>query len=173
MKFYDKDLIKIVSNESGLSAEYIEEKEQNIQSDLLSSFNVQYYNNLSNDDSLFLAESKAIEEIADKGNCVIVGRCANYILKNRKNVISIFLYSSDKGKVARAVEYYGLKEKTALKTINKINKARDKHYKHYTNMEWKDLRQYDFSINVDEFGIEKTVENLIEMINKLVNSIRK
>ena len=173
LKFYDKDLIKIVSNESGLSAEYIEEKEQKIQSNLLSSFNVQYYNNLSNDDSLFLAESKAIEEIADKGNCVIIGRCANYILRDRKNVISIFLYSSDKGKVARAVEYYGLKEKSALRKINKINKARDKHYKHYTNMEWKDLRQYDISVNVDEFGIEKTVENLIEMINKLVNSIRK
>ena len=65
--FYDKDLIKIISDESGLSATYIEQNEQNIHGNLLSSFNTQYYDNLSNDDNLFIAESKAIKEIADKG----------------------------------------------------------------------------------------------------------
>ncbi len=166
IKLYDKNLITMVSNESGLSASYIEEKEQNRTETLLANFNSQYYNNLTNDDTLFIAESNAIKEIASKESCVIVGRCADYVLKDEENVFKIFVYSDDEGKVKRAVTYYGLDEKTALKEIHKINKARQKHYNHYTGMEWKDLEHYDFSINVDKFGIEKTVEIIQEMINK-------
>lgn len=166
IKLHDKDLIMMVSNESGLSASYIEEKEQNITGTLLANFNSQYYNNLTNDDNLFIAESNAIKEIAKKGSCVIVGRCADYILKDQENVFKIFVYSDDEKKVERAVKYYGLDEKNALKEINKINKAREKHYNHYTGAEWKDLEHYDFSINVDKFGIEKTVEIIEKMINE-------
>ena len=164
IKFYDKELIKIVSNESGLSAEYIEENEQNIHGNLLSSFNTQYYNNLSNDDNLFIAESKAIKEIAENGSCVIVGRCANNILKDNPNVINIFLYSDDENKIKRVVKYYGLNEKNALKEINRINKNREKHYNYYTHEKWRDINNYDLSINVDKLGVEKTTEILVEFI---------
>ncbi len=164
IRFYDKDLIEIVSNESGLSAAYIEENEQNIHGNLLSSFNTQYYNNLSNDDNLFIAESKAIKEIADKESCVIVGRCSNHILKNYKNIINVFLYSDEKSKIERAEKYYGLNEKNALKEINKINRAREKHYNYYTGKQWRDLDNYDFAINVDKFGVEKTAEILEELV---------
>lgn len=160
IKLYDKNLIEVVSNESGLSAEYIEENEQNIHGNLLSSFNTQYYNNLSNDDNLFIAESKAIKDIASKGSCVIVGRCSNYILRDNKNVINVFLYSNDENKVKRAVKYYGLDEKDALKEINKINKNREKHYNYYTQRKWKDLDNYDIAINVDTYGVEKTAQIL-------------
>lgn len=161
LRFYDKDLINIISDESGLSATYIEQNEQNIHGNLLSSFNTQYYNNLSNDDNLFIAESKAIKEIADKGSCVIVGRCSNYILRDNANVVNIFLYSNDESKVKRAVKYYGLEEKNALKEINRINKNREKHYHYYTHENWRDINNYDLSINVDKMGVEKTAE-LIE-----------
>ena len=164
IKFYDKDLINIISNESGLSASYIEKNEQNKHVSLLSSFNSQYYNNLSNDDNLFIAESKAVKNIAEKGSCVIIGRCSNYILKDNKDMISIFLYSDDESKVKRAVKYYGLNEKTALKEINKINKAREKHFNYYTNKNWRDLTNYDFAINVDTYGVEKTADLLAELI---------
>lgn len=166
IKLYDKDLIMMVSNESGLSASYIEEKEQSIAGTLLANFNSQYYNNLTNDDNLFIAESNAIKEIAKRESCVIVGRCADYVLKDEDYVFKIFVYSDDEGKVQRAIKYYGLEEKNALKEINKINKAREKHYNHYTGAEWKDLEHYDFTINVDKFGIEKTVEIIEEMINE-------
>lgn len=164
IKLYDKDLIMMVSNESGLSASYIEEKEQSITDKLLSNFNSQYYNNLTNDDNLFIAETNAIKEIAKKGSCVIIGRCADYILKEQENVFKIFLYSDEEGKVKRAVNYYGLEEKNALKEINKINKARENHYNHYTGQMWKDLDNYDFSINVDKFGIEETVKTIEKMV---------
>lgn len=164
--FYDKDLIEIVSNESGLSAEYIESNEQNIHGNLLSSFNTQYFDNLSNDDNLFIAESKSIKEVSKRGSCVIVGRCSNYILRDKKNVINLFLYSDDKNKVKRAVKYYGLKKETALKEINKVNKNREKHYNYYTHQEWKDFSNYDLAINVDKLGVEKTAELLANFVEK-------
>lgn len=174
LRFYDKDLIKIISNESGLSAKYIEENEQNIHGNLLSSFNAQYYDNLSNDDNLFIAESSAIQEIAQKGGCVIVGRCANYILRENKNVINIFLYSDDENKVRRAVKYYDLEEKKALKEINRINKNREKHYHYYTHESWKDISNYDLSINVDKLGAEKTAEFITEFVkNKKMELAQK
>ena len=110
----EKKRINQIAKETGLSEEYIEENEQTINGKLLANFNSQYYNNLSNDDNLFIAESNAIKEIASKGSCIIVGRCADYILKNNDNVFSVFLYNSDESKVNRAVKYYGLNEKYAL-----------------------------------------------------------
>lgn len=164
IKLYDKNLITMVSNESGLSASYIEENEQTIGGMLLANFNSQYYNNMTNDDNLFIAESNAIKEIATKGSCIIIGRCADYILKNNENVFSIFLYNSDEEKVKRAVKYYGLEEKSALKEINKINKARENHYKYYTNKNWKDFSNYDLAINVDKFGVEETAKMIKEIV---------
>lgn len=169
IKLYDKSLISLVSDESGLSAEYIEENEQTINGKLLANFNSQYYNNLSNDDNLFIAESNAIKEIASKGSCIIVGRCADYILKNNDNVFSVFLYNRDESKVNRAVKYYGLNEKNALKEIQKINKSRENHYKYYTNKNWKDMSNYSLAINVDTFGVEKTADIIKESIKSLDN----
>ena len=164
IKFYDKDLVQITSKESGLNTSYIEENEQNIHGNLLSSFNTQYGDNLSNDDNLFIAESKAVKEVASKGSCVIVGRCSNYILRDTENVFNIFLYSDDENKVKRAVTYYGIDQKNALKEINKINKAREKHYNYYTQREWKDLNNYNLAMNVDTYGVERTASILAEII---------
>lgn len=170
IKLYDKDLIKIVSGESGLSATYIEENEQNKKVKLLANINTQYYNNMTNEDNLFIAETNAINEIANNGSCVIIGRCADYILKDNPNVFKVFLYSSNDKKVERAIKYYGLNEKNALKEINKINKARSNHYKYYTNQKWEDFSNYDCTINVDKFGVEKTAEIISEMVLKHMQS---
>ena len=121
-----------------------------------------YENN--NDDRLFIAETKVIEKLAKKEYCVIVGRCADYILKDNKDTIKVFLYSDDESKVQRAVKYYGLDEKNALKQIKKINKERQKHYKFYTNREWTNQNNYDLSINVDKYGVEKTADIICNFI---------
>ena len=154
--FYDKEIIVMTASKTGLTEKYIDESEQK-----LTNMGNIYYNN---DNELFIAESKVIKELSKNTPCVIVGRCANYVLKNNKNVISIFLYSSDEDKVNRCVKYYGLKKKDALKEINKINKAREKHYKHYTNSNWKDLNNYDYTFNVDKLGVEKTAETIKDII---------
>lgn len=156
LPFYDKELISLSAKESGLSEEYVKMTDEKKKS-------ASYTNN--NDDRLFIAEQKVIEKLA-KSSCVIVGRCADYILKDNKDAIKIFLYSDSKSKEKRAIKYYGLNSKTALRKIDKINKERSKHYKFYTNREWKDFSNYDLSFNVDKYGVEKTVENIINIIEK-------
>lgn len=156
--FYDKELINEISKESGLSKKYIEENEQKKHSLGSSIYN--------NEDALFIAEDKAIKKLASKSSCVIVGRCANYILSGKKNVYKVFLYSSLDNEIKRAVKYYGLSKDKAEKQIKKINKQREKHYKYYTEHNWRDFSNYDICLNVDEIGVENTSNIIIDMINK-------
>ena len=152
--FYDKELITLTAKESGLSVDYVEENEQKKKQAI-------YINN--NDDRLFLAECKVIKDLA-KNSCVIVGRCADYVLKDNKDVVKIFLYSDMLSKENRAVKYYKLDKKNAKKEIESINKERAKHYKFYTEREWYDISNYDFLFNVDKYGVEKTAENIINIV---------
>lgn len=156
IKYYDRDIIRKAAYESGLSEKFIQDNEQkkiNLETSL--------YNN---DNEIFNAESKVINEISNE-SAVIIGRCANYILKDNKDVYKIFIYASDEDKVNRAVKYYGLNKKNALKEINKINKLREKHYKFYTDSDWKDFSNYDLIINSTTFGIDvsaKIIEDFIK-----------
>ena len=158
LNFYDKNLINLISKKSGLSKEYVEANNQK-----LASF--KYIDN--NDDRIFIAEEKVIKDLAKKESCVIVGRCADYILKDNKDTIKVFLYSSSQDKVKRAVKYYNLEEDKALKEINKINSERAKHYKYYTNRDWYDFANYDIALNVDYLGVEKTAELLEQVIREV------
>lgn len=153
ISYYDKEIIRLAAVESGFTKEYIKNNEQTKNS---------YY---LNDDQIFNAEATVVKRIAKKP-CIIVGRCADYILKDRLDVIKIFLYSDDDSKIKRAVKYYGLNKDKAFKIINKINKDREKHYKFYTGRSWKKLDNYDFFINVDKFGIENTVLYLEKILEK-------
>ena len=157
INFYDKNLISLISEKSGLSKEYVKENEQK-----LASF--KYEDN--NDDKIFIAEEKVIKDLAKKESCIIVGRCADYILKDNKDTIKVFLYSSSQDKVKRAVKYYNLDEDKALKEINKINNERAKHYKYYTNRDWYDFANYDIALNVDYLGVDKTAELLEQIIKE-------
>lgn len=158
INFYDKNLINLISKKSGLSKEYVEANSQK-----LASF--KYIDN--NDDRIFIAEEKVIKDLAKKESCVIVGRCADYILKDNKDTIKVFLYSSSQDKVKRAVKYYNLEEDKALKEINKINSERAKHYKYYTNRDWYDFANYDIALNVDYLGVKKTAELLEQVIREV------
>ena len=151
--FYDKEIISLSSLKSGLNEGYIEKIDQNKTTN--------YINN--NDDRLFIAEKKVIKELSKK-SCVIVGRCADYILRDNKDTIKIFLYSSLECEEKRAIKYYGLNKNNALKQINKINKERAKHYKFYTGRVWKDFNNYDLLFNVDKYGVEKVSDIIVEMV---------
>ena len=164
IKLYDKEFISKLAEETGLSAKYIENSEQ--KRSALETLNNGYYSGLSNSDELFIKESELIKKIADEDSCVIVGRCADFILKDKKDVIKIFVYSDMKGKVNRAVNIYGLDENNAEKEINRINKLRANHYKYYTEKEWKNPENYDICINSDGIGVEKAAELICEMVNK-------
>ena len=155
IKFYDKAFISEVNKETGLSEEFIKENEQKRR--VLGSFE---YNN---DDKLFIAEEKVIKNIS-KESCVIVGRCAPYVLKDNKDTVKIFLYSSEEDKIKRAIKYYNIPKNKAKKEIEKINKMRDKHYSYYTGSSLYNPSNYDLMINVDSLGVEGTADYIIEYI---------
>ena len=164
IKFYDKDFIEKLAQETGLSEEYIEENEQKMPK--LSNFNNGYYIGLNNSDELFLKETELIKELADKESSVIIGRCADFILKDRDDILKVFIYSDMKDKVKRATEIYGFDKAKAEKEIKRIDKLRGNHYKHYTEKEWKDYSNYDICINSDKLGVEKSAELICEMMRE-------
>lgn len=120
IKLYDNEFISKVAEETGLSEEYIENNEQ--KRDALASLNNGYYSGLNNSDELFIKESELIKEVADKESCVIVGRCADFILSGRGNVINVFVYSDMEDKINRATTYYGMDKSKAEKEIKSIDK---------------------------------------------------
>lgn len=171
IKLYDKNIITKISEETGLSEEYIKENEQSRKS--LANLNNGYYNGLSNVDELFIKESELIKEIANKESCIIVGRCANFILKENKDVIRIFIYSDMDSKINRVNKYYGIDTKNAEKEIKRIDKLRANHCKHYVGKEWKDIINYDLCINSDLYGVEKTAEFICDIIREKYNILTK
>ena len=161
LNFYDKELITLASKKSGLSKDYISQSDEQLKS-------AKYQDN--NDDRLFIAEAKVIKDLA-KNSCVIVGRCADYILKDNKDTIKVFLYSTPDAKTNRATKYYGLSKDIALKTINKINKERAKHYKYYTNRDWQDYTNYDLVLNTDILGVKGSAKLIEDFVRNKNNNI--
>ena len=166
IQLYDKQFVEKLAEDTGLSEKYIEDNEQ--KRTFLEILNNGYYSGLNNSDDLFIKESELIGEVADKESCVIVGRCADFILKDKENVLKIFIDSSLQDKINRATEYYNLDKNKAQKEIKRINKLRENHYKYYTEREWKDPSNYDICINSDSLGIENAANLICELVNKKV-----
>ena len=150
--FYDKNLIILSAKESGLATEYVKKNEQTLEGPQ------------TTDDLLYIATTKVIEKLYKKGSCVIVGRCGNFILKNKKDVLKVYLYSSLDDKINRVTKYYNIDKDKALNTINKVNKERKKHYKYYTNTILDDYNNYDLVLDVSKFGVEKTADIVSNII---------
>ena len=164
IKFYDKDLIIRLAEETGLTEEYIEKNEE--KRDPLSILNNGFYEGLTNSDHLFLKESELIRKLASEDSCVIIGRCADFILKDKKNVLKVFISGSMNDKIKRVTKFYGIDKKDAQKEINRINKLRANHYKHYTGNEWLEASNYDICINSDLYGVEKTADIICELVKE-------
>ena len=168
INLYDKEFITKMAEETGLSEEYVENNEQ--KRDVLANLNNEYYYGLSNSDELFIKESEMIKDVASKESCVIVGRCADFRLKDNNNVLKIFVYSDMQDKINRATKYYGMNEENAEKEINRIDKLRANHYKYYTGNTWKDFSNYDICINSDALGIEKSADFIANIIKEKINN---
>lgn len=164
IKFYDKEIITKLAEKTGLSEEYIESNEQ--KKETLSNLNNGYYFGLNNSDELFLKEAELIKELASKESCVIIGRCADFTLKDRKNIIKVFIYSNIEDKMKRATEFYNLDAEKAQKEIARIDKLRANHYKYYTEKEWNNHSNYDLCINTATLGVEKSADLVCDVVKQ-------
>lgn len=180
---YDKEIIDMASQNSGLSPDFIKKTEQNISSGWLYTLllgasyaapgTTHIGMNTQNPsvplaDQVFNAQRNVIIELAKKGPCVIVGRCADYILRhceqiNKTDVLNVFIYAPLKDKVKRAIEQKGLDPATAERDVKLIDKRRANHYNTFTERTWGKRDHYDLLINSSLLGLEKTAEMIIEV----------
>ena len=180
--FYDKEIIDMAAQESGLSPDFIKKTEQNLSSGFLYNLLLgSSYSGTANGassingtqmlplaDQVFNAERKVILDLAKKGNCVIVGRCEDYILNtsdeiDSKSLLNVFIYGNLEEKLKRIEDLYKEPEQAAKKTIQQIDKRRANHYNTFTEATWGDRKNYDIMINSSTAGIEETARLISEI----------
>lgn len=165
-RFYDRELVDEVAKRSGFSPEFIEENGEyaNAKSSLLFYLATarQYTaENLSTNDQLYVFQTKLIEELAESGRCVIVGRCADYILRERTDCLHVFICADMESRAKRIVERYGENKKSPEKRLNEKDQKRKVYYRNYTGRLWGQAQNYDLCLNSGVLGIDTCVD-LIE-----------
>lgn len=170
IKLYDKEFIHLVAEKNGINEQYIKKNEQSIPSFWLKCIlgknsEQSLERSLSSDDVLFVAESKIIQELAEKGPCIIVGRCADFVLRDYPNLIKVFCYSDLKSACVRCVQEYGVLEEKAESEIKRINHNRIVHYEYYTGEKWGEPHHYNLMINTGSIDLSVAC-NLIKSIYK-------
>ena len=176
-KYYDKQLIDLAADESGLSPKFIEKSEQSLSSGWL--YNMMLGSNYSSNyatattpntlplvDQIYNAQRTIILKVAKESPCVIVGRCADYILHTSEefadsDILKLFVYANPDDRIKRAIEAYGIPEKDAKKTIAQVNKRRANHYNTFTEWTWGAYEHYDLLINSSYAGIDGTADLIV------------
>jgi cytidylate kinase len=172
--FYDKSLIHLAVAKSGLDPITIEKAEEEATSRFLFYLAIGGYVssgvfsqvNVPISDQVYFAQSKAIEELASQGSCVIIGRCANYILRDHPKCVRVFVYGTVKDRLRRIVEEYGIPREEAESKMTKMDKGRANYYQHYTDEVWGNVRSYDLAINTSFTGIDGAVKLIRTLVKK-------
>ena len=164
---YDQDLIQKIAEESGFCKEIIEEKgEYATHGNWFSgAWSTRDYYGHSIQDDIWFAQRKVILELAEKGPCVIVGRCADYILQETAECIKVFIHADTKTRAARIVEQYGESEQAPERRLRDKDKRRAAYYQLYTDKKWGDVKNYDITLNTSVIGIEKCAEIIADLYN--------
>lgn len=168
--YYDRELINLASKESGICGEFFEKADEKTSGGLLKAFAMGFSMNsaifqnndyLSNE-SLFQIQSDVIRKVAAEGSCVLVGRCADYILRDESNCLNEFVTARMEDRIKRVLEYNNdLKENEVEEFINKADKSRSAYYNYYTDKVWGAAASYDLCVNSSYYGIEATVDYIL------------
>ena len=174
-KYYDKNLLDEISVENGFSRELMEEDEKRAKNSFLYSLTNAIGaagfgpDTLSINEKFFIAQFEYITKLAETGEkCVIVGRCADYVLREFRNNTDIFIYAPREDKIRRAVEQYGVDPKEAENMLEEVDKARENYYKYHTGRKWGRHGNYHMSINSGYMEIDDIVDMIIEFLDKRV-----
>ena len=167
--FYDRELVKQVAEETGFDTKFIKENGEFSPSKSIFSFAVSQgvpcmQNGLSVSDFIFCMQRQVILKLAEKP-CVIVGRGADYILRDRDDVFDVFIHASMENRADRIVRLYGESEKKPEQRLADKDKKRKIYYKHYTDREWGDAKNYDMCLDSGRIGIDKCVDLIIDAIS--------
>lgn len=174
--FYDKALIAMAAKQSGLSEEVFASADEKASSSLLYSMVMGSYsfgarvpgiNEMPINDKLFLIQSDIIKKAAAEGPCVIIGRCADYILREHENCLNVFVHANKEERVRRSVAKKDCEERKASDFVTKKDKQRANYYNFYSNKRWDDLQNYDITIDTSRFTVDEAVELLMDAAKRL------
>lgn len=164
--YYDKDLIEKVAKESGLAPEYIEEQGEYAPSKnpFSYAFIGRSINGMSVNDYLWNMQRKVILELAEKEPCVIVGRCADYILRERNDCLNVFIHADEEKRAERIVTLYGETESSPKKRLDEKDRKRAVNYKYYTGRNWGEACNYHLTLDSGKLGIDHCVKLICDCI---------
>ena len=169
--FYDKELVEHIALESGFAPKFVEEHGELSPGKSILSYAFTHQgvpgvmNGLSTADFLWNIQCGVILQLAEQGPCVIVGRNADYILKDRKDCLHTFIHADKEFRAERIVRLYGESEKSPMARLAEKDKRRSVNYQHYTGRTWGAAENYDISLNTGILGIEKAAEIIISLAN--------
>lgn len=158
---YDRELIQKIAQESGFAESYVKEMEETSQAGLMASFfsSTRAFGP-TNEDCIWDAQRRVILDLAAKGPCVIVGRCADYILRDQADCLTAFIHASTEFRAERIVSVYGEREAAPEVRIRDKDRRRAAYHRFYTDMKWGYARNYQVSLDSGSLGIERCVEIL-------------
>lgn len=165
--FYDKEILHLASQSSGISPEVLEETDERPGGKMLyriiKSLHPPINDTDSNDpfirdEKAFRYESAIIQKLAEEHSCIIVGRCADYLLKNRSDAVRIFIHASQEFRLQRMSCLLQLSNQEVLKILKKTDRVRQAYYNYFTGNEWHNALNYDLTIDTEVLGIEKSVQ---------------
>ena len=167
--FYDKELVNQIALESGFAPKFVEDHGEHSPGTSLFSYAFApqgvpgVMNGLSTADFLWNIQCNVILQLAEKGPCVIVGRNADYILKDRKDTLNVFIHADMDFRADRIVRLYGESEKSPKNRLNEKDKRRKVNYQHYTGRNWGEAKNYDLCLKSSTLGIETCADIIAEM----------
>lgn len=169
-KFYDRNILMEAAKNLDIPFVKIEGLEESSSGGILLNLSKTPLGGLSRikelplADKLFLEEKRIIEEIAEAGNCVIVGRASGYILRERENNLKVFVHAEDEKRIQRAIEKEGIKQSEAENALKKNDKRRGGFYNSVTNWVWSDPKYYEIYLNAGRLGIDLCVKLLAQAV---------
>lgn len=169
--FFDRELIEMAAQENGMNADFVATHEQNIPSHLLyemimQDFTAPIEQSLSFDDALFVTQSKIIRKLASDQSCIIVGRCADFVLRDFDNCLKVFVHADYEHKLQRIVQEYGERPEVAREKLKYVDKGRANHYRTYTDRIWNEASHYDLCLNSSLLGIEGCCDLIQDVLKK-------
>lgn len=155
---YDAELITEMAKQSGFAEDYVREAGEYAPGGLLNSMFTSRASGPTNEDILWQIQCNIVTQLAKKGPCVIVGRCGDYILRDRPDVLKVFVHADMAFRAKRIVEVYGQREESPEQRLKDKDKRRSTYYRFYTGRKWGQLDTYDLMLNSGVLGIEKCTE---------------
>ena len=173
--FYDKNLLRLASDDSGISEELFSNADETLKRSLIYRISKNVYHgelippesdDFTSNQNLFNYQAKVITQLARESSCIIIGRCSDFILRNEPHVLRVFICASEPSCIAHEAARSHISKKEAETRVRRFNRRRKEYYKYYTGQTWDDPRKYDLCLNTDSLSIEQCVAQIRQLLGQ-------